>query len=608
MGGAWRALRTLSWSACLALTASCHWGGSLDGFLAEIGSFGSLWAVVAVPAGLIAGMTLVLYLLGWASDASPGFRPLWRVAAPLEEASGLPAWSVAGAMLGLGALLLAGIGFFWDLAWHVDIGRDQFLFSPPHVAILSGLGLLGVAGATAIVYATRDRADVGWRLGGLHVPRAAAALVLLGAGGVVGLFVADLWHHTYGLDVTMWAPAHLLMAAAWGIAPLVLWLILAEAGPPDGPRPLLRFLRAVLPPTVLMGLSAFQLEYDLGVPQFPQLYHPILIGTASGIGLVAARVALGQGGALLAAVGFLALRLATLGLIHGTLGLTPPRCALYVGSALLVELAFLRGEGASPVGQALRAGALVGTLGLASEWWWTQVAGYHPWNAALLPEIAVATAAAVAGAVIGMAIGQVYAYRPLTVPGGTMALAVLTLAGTLLLPWPRTVPPLVADLRTEPAGPHAVWVEVAVSPAGAERGADWFEVFSWQGGGSRITPLVPAGPGRYRSALPVPVGGSWKSLVRFARGREMGGVAVYMPADPTIGASAVPVVPRRRQPMVSDQELLLREAHAGPAWPARVAYTAVGLVAAVWLAVLRSGFVAAGSPRRAPVAPPLFAA
>ena len=37
-------------------------------------------------------------------------------------------------------LLIAVIGFYWDVAWHIDFGRDtKNLFTPPHVMILVGL-------------------------------------------------------------------------------------------------------------------------------------------------------------------------------------------------------------------------------------------------------------------------------------------------------------------------------------------------------------------------------------------------------------------------------------------------------------------------------------
>ena len=41
---------------------------------------------------------------------------------------------------------------------------------------------------------------------------------------------------------------------------------------------------------MLIALSTFQLEFDLGVPQFQLIFQPMLIMLAAGVALVAARV------------------------------------------------------------------------------------------------------------------------------------------------------------------------------------------------------------------------------------------------------------------------------------------------------------------------------
>jgi hypothetical protein len=61
---------------------------------------------------------------------------------------------------------------------------------------------------------------------------------------------------------------------------------------------------------------------------------------------------------------------------------------------------------------------------------------------------------------------------------------------------------------------------------------------------------------------------------------------VYLPADPEIGAPAVPALPERRSSFVRNTDLLLREQHDGPAWPSVVGYGGLAFVVAVWLALL----------------------
>ena len=53
---------------------------------------------------------------------------------------------------------------------------------------------------------------------------------------------------------------------------------------------------------ILIGLSVFQIEFDFGVPQFRQVFEPMLIAAAAAFGLVAARIMLGRGAAIIAAL------------------------------------------------------------------------------------------------------------------------------------------------------------------------------------------------------------------------------------------------------------------------------------------------------------------
>ena len=59
---------------------------------------------------------------------------------------------------------------------------------------------------------------------------------------------------------------------------------------------------------VIIGLSVFQIEFDFGVPQFRQVFEPMLIAAAAAFGLVAARIMLGRGAAIIAALFAIALR------------------------------------------------------------------------------------------------------------------------------------------------------------------------------------------------------------------------------------------------------------------------------------------------------------
>jgi hypothetical protein len=143
-------------------------------------------------------------------------------------------------------------------------------------------------------------------------------------------------------------------------------------------------------------------------------------------------------------------------------------------------------------------------------------------------------------------------------------------------------------------------VDLTVSPSGAAKGADWFELNSWQGGSSAQTPLVEDSPGHYRSAQPVPTGGTWKTLVWMAKGPVMMATAVSFPTDLQYGQGPVPPQPVRTVQFAASSSWLMRESHDGAAWPAVLAYTGLFGMAALWVGVLVAGFA---SVSRTPTRP-----
>jgi hypothetical protein len=581
------------------------------------------WAWVAVPVALLAAAVTVLLRRGTPRRRGLLATPLSRMADSLERVTGLPAWCAGGLMLGMWSLVVAVVGFFWDVAWHIDFGRDTELFTVPHTLIIAGLMGLGLAALLSIGLATVERAPTAWRLGPLRIPRGALALGVLSAGATLGFPLDDLWHATYGVDVTMWGPTHLMMIGGASLAPIALWLLFTEAGPDVGRPGLRHHLRRHLAVAVLIGLSTFQLEFDMGVPQWQALYQPVLIVLATSIAMVAARTALGRGWALITAANFLVAR-GVLALVVGPgLGHVVPRFPLYLGIALVVEIAAVLTRRRGLLTGALAAGLGIATVGLATEWGFSVLWGRHPWQPGLLPHLWVAVLAGLAGAVIGAGMGNVVAHRRAGIPRAAMLAAVLGMVGALALPVARGTAPMTAVMRATPAGPAVPAVtrdglsspyreynlDLVLTPPDAAQGADWFETNSWQGGGSDQTPLVQVGPGHWRTAKPVPTGASWKTLIWMARGDQMMATAVAFPVDLQYGQA--PVVPRAEQTVdfVASSTWLLRETHGGAVWPAVVAYVGLFGMAALWLALLVAGFASVsrsggggGGPRREPAA------
>ena len=559
------------------------------------GTFGADWLYLLVPVAALLAIVAWLFVTGARSSGGLVAATVGRIGSSLERVTGLPAWAAAGLGVATWALLVAVIGFLWDVAWHIDFGRDEFLFTPSHTMILVGLGGIIAASATAILFATVLGVETGWQLWSLRVPYGAAALGVLGLGAVTGFPLDELWHAHYGIDVTMWGPTHLLMISGASFTPLGMWLLLREALPQARNESFVRALRLFLAGVVVVGLSTFQAEFDFGVPQFQQLYHPVLIALATGAGLVIARVTVGPGGAIAAALGFLAVRGALVVLLGPVFDQTVARPPLYLGAAFAVELGAYLTPRLTPLVTSVVTGALIGTLGLATEWGWTQLFGRHPWTTNLFPGIAVAAIVAVAAATLGMTMGRILACRRPGIGRIPLALAGAAVLVGLALPLPRTAGPYEGTVATTPAGDGAVDVTVTLDPAGAAEDVDFFEVMSWQGGSLVITELEERGPGVYEGVTPVPAHHHWKSMVRLADKDLMAAVPVFLPADPEIGAGEIPVAPERTATFHRDTELLMREAHDGAAWPATVAYSSILGIAIVWVTVLALGFARLGS-------------
>lgn len=569
---------------------------------------GAQW--LYLPAVLIV-YGLVIGLL-WSEGENNGSRGLMRLAHRIsdgaENFTGLAGWSGAGAITALWSGAVAAIGLYWDVAWHIDNGRDDSLLTPSHSLILIGLGGLMLSALVAVVLATASDAPTSVRFGGMRVPWSALVLAGLGAGAVVAFPLDALWHSAYGIDVTLWSPTHLQLVAGGGLGPLAAWLMLREGRAFGPPTSFGRGLEVTILGAALVGLSAFQGEFDFGVPQFQAAYLPLLMAAASALILVLARMAYGPAGALWTVGVFVLMRTCLSVLVSGALAHTTPRFPLYLVAGLCVEgVAWWLGT-QHGLRFALVAGALVGTVGVAGELSWIQLSGWaslsRPTLSAIAALVILTTVSAAAAAVLGLGIGQ--AGQPgsgFSAPAGILAGALLILA--MAIPLPRNVGRVDATIRLTPAGDSAE-VEVVLSPPDAASGASAFGVTSWQGGGPRVTAaLREVAPGRYRSDRPLPISGQWKTVVGLQRGDQVMAAPVYLPADPGIGAAAVPALAERQARFVRNTDLLLREVHEGPSWVANASYAGVAFVVIGWvtliaMAVRRIGEVSSPLPSQAP--------
>jgi hypothetical protein len=395
-----------------------------------------------------------------------------------------------------------------------------------------------------------------------------------------------------------------------------MWILLEEGRrgvDADGPAPaaswravLLRPHDVVLGGAFLLGLSTLQGEFDYGVPQFRGLYQPVLIMLAAGIGVVAVRVRAGRGGALGAVTFFLVAR-ALLTLIIGPgFGRSLLHFPLYLPEALLVEVAALVVPRARQITLGLVSGALIGTIGLAAEWGWSQVWMPLPWRSNMWPEagflgLGAALAGGVLGAIIGRSLLPPTAPRQRT-PRGLVAIAAAGALAVLAIPLPMTAhddwSASVQLTDATPAPHRTVNATIRLHPADAADSAEWFNVISWQGGdgmfqstveGLDIVSLDEVSPGVYRTARPVPVYGEWKTLLRLHTGDSIQAVPIYMPRDTAIPAPEVPASASFTRHFTADKDILQREATGGSVALQRAAYAGLGVLALIWMGSLAWG-------------------
>jgi len=569
-----------------------------------------------IPAVIVAVIATALVLAGAVAYRRGRFPLMARLADFSERVSGgIPSWEAIPHLVATVSLLTAVFGFYWDVSWHIDRGRDPGpLANPAHYFIIIGLAGIALAGILSVVLADERVTGSAVRLSDdWKVPVGGLLLSICGIIALAGFPLDDVWHRIFGQDVTLWGPTHVQMIGGASLATLAMWVLHVEgqrAAEASG-RPLdaraVRVIDILLGGAFLIGLSTLQGEFDYGVPQFNQLFHPTLILLAAGIGLVAVRIRAGKGSTLLAVAFFLAMRGVLALLIGPVFGRSLLHFPLYTAEALIVEAIALRVPARErPLTLGLWAGIGIGTVGLAAEWLWSQVFMPLPWRASLLPwAIVWGFVAAVCGGVIGGLVGRAlssletyergFALQRLPrAAGAAIALAVI---GLLALPMTATAHPYRADLTLDPPlglPDGQVRVTARLTPPDAAKDANWFNVTAWQGerkgdGGLVIADMKEISPGVYRSDQKVPVYGEWKALLRLHKGRSIQALPIYMPADPAIPAPMIAPFPNVVRNFQSDKSVLQREAVGGSSALQRLAYGIVGVLALVWVGSLGWG-------------------
>jgi hypothetical protein len=557
--------------------------------------------------GLSIAAVVVTAALLWIGYMHRARRITWLTALAEKFARRFkrPPWVALPVFIFTATLITALFGFIWDVSLHIGNGRDAGpLANPAHYFILIGLFLLFIAGMVAIIVPFDKPGPAAVRITrNWYAPVGGLLMAGCGLYALIGFPLDDIWHRIFGQDVTLWGPTHLMLIGGAGFS-LIATLYLEYEGrramgpdaPPHGIG--LKSMQYLPFGGLVVGMSVFQIEYDFGVPQFRLVFQPMLIAAAASLALVAARMTLGRGAAILAALMSIVLRGGVALVVGPILGAPINWFPLYLGPAIVVELLALTPLFKRPIVFGLIAGLGVSTVGLSLESFWIGAVYHYPWptsmwGEALMMAVPVAVLTGACGALLGMVLtGQRVPGRAIGV--GIIVLTVLVIGGAVANGLRYTVPGNATATMTltdvPSSGNHRmVSADVRVNPPNLiSDNPEWVTILSWQGGianerGLVIDRLERLGPGHYRSTRPIPVWGSWKALFRVQDGKTLAAVPIYMPSDPGIGAPAVPAQASMTRNFVPEVTVLQRERNFNhPSWM----YTAASVVVLICTLIL----------------------
>src|SRR5436305_168413 len=178
-----------------------------------------------VPASVVALLVVALVIAVAVAHRRRRLAALDRLSQQSERWTGLPGWAAVPLGVTTASLLIAVFGFYWDVSWHIDRGRDPGPFSnPAHFFIIFGLAGLALAGWISVLLGTGRATRTSVRLGrGWHAPIAGLLLFFCGVVALAGFPLDDIWHTLFGQDVTLWGPTHIQMIGGASLATIAMW-------------------------------------------------------------------------------------------------------------------------------------------------------------------------------------------------------------------------------------------------------------------------------------------------------------------------------------------------------------------------------------------------
>ncbi len=512
--------------------------------------------------GLTIAAAVVFAVLFWIGSRHRSRKITWLTR--LSEAFGRrfkrPPWVALPVAMFIATIICALFGFIWDVSWHIGNGRDPGpLANPAHYFILVGLFGMFISGMTAVVLPYDKPSPSAVRITrNWYAPVGGVLMSGCGLYALLGFPLDDVWHRIFGQDVTLWGPTHLMMIGGAGFATLTALYLEYEgamATPAEEQRQGigLKFLQYLGFAGVVIGMSVYQIEFDFGVPQFRLVFQPMLIAAAASFALVAARIMMGRGAAIAAALIAIGLRGVMALIVGPILGAPINWFPLYLGPALVVELLALTPLIKRPIVFGAVSGLGIATAGLWLESLWVGAVYHYPWPTSMWSEaLAMAVPVAILVGLCGGMAGMVFTAQRLprrAIGIGVVVATVLVIGGATANGLQYHVPKdaIAAVKLTEVSnvdGRKMVQADVRITPPDlVSANPEWVSILAWQGKienqrGLVINMLQRVGPAQYRSTEPIPAWGSWKTLLRVQDGKTMAGVPIFLAADPGINKPA----------------------------------------------------------------------
>lgn len=213
--------------------------------------------------------------------------PLGLPTQPAEQSASVSRESAVPWFVWSGVLAVTSIAFglYWDISWHMTIGRDTF-WTPAHLAIQFG-GILAAITCIVLIFSTTfsdnpalQSASV--RIWGFRGPLGAFLTAWGGVTMVTSTPFDNWWHNSFGLDVQILSPPHVVLGLGiWGVGVGCLLLLLARKNRATGAAGqkldrLFLYLASLL---VLLHMILISEYSDASLMHSAVFYRAVAIGT-----------------------------------------------------------------------------------------------------------------------------------------------------------------------------------------------------------------------------------------------------------------------------------------------------------------------------------------